>query len=492
MSSVDLSALRSSANPTTVDRTPRGPRVLGVCAVLLVVTVAATFVWPWLWPVRTVPTSPVEVAAVAGVSSGTTAVEAAGWVEPDPFPVEVRPLVAGRIDTIEVLEGSAVRAGETVLARLSSAPVRARLEAAEAAVQERMAEVAVVNARRDAAAALLAQRATVRSALAAAEAAVAAVDARLATVEGAVLRSRADAEAAIAARTAQKRLVDNGGANAIALARAEAAVAAAEAVARAAVVEAESAHRESAAVRAAREVAVEVATTPVELATAVDVATKEAARAEATLASARVEFAIAQREAEHLVVHAPTDGVVLEVHGMPGSAAAPDGASILSLYDPARVRVRVDVPLGSAKDVREGQDVELRSEVLGTEVVKGRVARVVRKADLLKNTLQAKVIVLDPPPLLRPETLCRARFLVQDTPAVEGTGAPVAFRVPRSALHEGAVFVVDPSTRRARRVAVEVVQEDGDRVVVRGELSATHRVVLVPVSAGESVQEESR
>ena len=61
--------------------------------------VAATFLWPLLKPTRVVPTAQIEVATSAGPSTVAMA-EAAGWVEPDPFPILVRPLVAGRVEQI--------------------------------------------------------------------------------------------------------------------------------------------------------------------------------------------------------------------------------------------------------------------------------------------------------------------------------------------------------------------------------------------------------
>jgi multidrug efflux pump subunit AcrA (membrane-fusion protein) len=243
-------------------------------------------------------------------------------------------------------------------------------------------------------------------------------------------------------------------------------------------------------VAAQEAVAKEVAQHPVDLDGALAIAKAEAERARAQRDSARTEQTIAQREVEWLTVRAPATGVVMKVVAMPGAVVGPDGEPILSLYDPQQLRARIDVPLGSVGGVHEGQRVELRSEVLGNTVVQGQVQRIQRESDLLKNTLQVKVKVLEPPPLLRPETLCRARFLAAEIAA--GTAASTAFRVPKAAVQNSRVFVFDPTSSTARGIAVEVVQEDANGTVVRGELSVTQRVILVPVRAGERVQEESR
>ncbi len=57
---------------------------------------------------------------------------------------------------------------------------------------------------------------------------------------------------------------------------------------------------------------------------------------------------------------------------------------------------------------------------------------------------------------------------------------------------DGTVFRFDPASSTARAVAVTVLQEQGDQVVVAGELSPTQRVILMPVHDGERVQEQSR
>jgi hypothetical protein len=136
------------------------------------------------------------------------------------------------------------------------------------------------------------------------------------------------------------------------------------------------------------------------------------------------------------------------------------------------------------------QEVELRSEVTGQTVVRGVVQRIQHEADLLKNTLQVKVRIVDPPPLWRPETLCRARFL--GSAAAPAAAAQTAFVVPKTALHGSNVFVFDPQRQRARAIAVTKVVEQGDDVVVRGELSVTQKVVLVPVADGDAIREEAR
>lgn len=490
MSHVDLSALRMAPAEVPVPKPPRGPRLLLVAIVLLAVAVATTFLWPLLRPVRSVPMAAVRTtSSTAAVASAIA--EAAGWIEPDPFPVFVRPLVEGRIEQLLVLEGSVVEAGKTLIARLGSATLLAAKERAEAIVGERERALAVATARLDVAKAQLEQRAALRTASSEARAELAALQGRFAVARGNRQRLAAEAAGARAAAAAQEQLAAAGSSFPVALARAKAAAEAAEAAALGAAQEIEAFAIELSVVSARVQLAEELAAAPVELQGAVSTATAERAAAETALASARTEQAIAARELGWTEVLAPCDGVVMKLLAAPGAATGPEGEAICSLYDPAKLRARIDVPLGAVSGIHDGQQVELRSEVLGSAIVQGVVQRVQRESDLLKNTLQVKVQVLQPPALLRPETLCRARFLGGGGGDGKANTTQV-FVVPRTALRDGHVFRFDPAAGTARAVAVTVLQEQGDDVVVQGELSLAQRVVLVPVQDGEAVREERR
>ena len=151
MSQVDLSALRMQAPPTARPRRPLGPRLLGSATAALALAVAASFLWPLLWPARAVEMASVRTIEVAGggAEGGGAVAEAVGWVEADPFAVAVRPLVEGRLESLEVLEGASVQAGVTVLARLASAPLQAAAERAAVRVTEADRALAVAATARE-------------------------------------------------------------------------------------------------------------------------------------------------------------------------------------------------------------------------------------------------------------------------------------------------------------------------------------------------------
>ncbi|MBL8724304.1 MAG: HlyD family efflux transporter periplasmic adaptor subunit [Planctomycetes bacterium] len=489
MSPVDLSALRHPEPAAAVSRRPRGPRWFAGSVLALAAAVVASFAWPLLWPPRPVATAAIQAAAAAEHGAGGGP-EAVGWVEPDPFPVVVRPLVDGRVESLEVLEGSTVEGGTTVIARLANAALLAASDRAHAMVVERERTLAVAQSNLALAEARLAQNAERRSAELQARVDLAAAEARLARATGGRDRAAALLRSSDAALAAQQRLHEAGRSNDLALARAAAEQQAAAAELAAATAELPSLAAEHTGRRATLDLAVALREQPVDLHFAVQLAALEVARSEAALASATTERAIAARELGWTTVLAPTSGVVLRLLATPGAGTGPGGEGLVALYDPAHLRARIDVPLGSVGGIAADQEVELTSEVTGSQRVRGVVQRLQHESDLLKNTLQVKVRLLDPPELWRPDTLVRARFRTATAPAQATT--LTTFVVPAAAVRDGRVFVFDAERRRARAVAVTTLGPEAGGLRVQGELSPAQRVILDAVVDGEAVQELQR
>jgi multidrug efflux pump subunit AcrA (membrane-fusion protein) len=124
--SVDLEVLRRT--PAAVEPPRRGARVAVGAVVVLGALAWAAFLLRDVWsPPRAVRTARV-VVETGGAGRAATVFDATGWVEPDPFPIQVRPLVDGVVERFEVVEGDVVKAGETVLARLRNVDLEAEVE----------------------------------------------------------------------------------------------------------------------------------------------------------------------------------------------------------------------------------------------------------------------------------------------------------------------------------------------------------------------------
>jgi RND family efflux transporter MFP subunit len=209
---------------------------------------------------------------------------------------------------------------------------------------------------------------------------------------------------------------------------------------------------------------------------------------EGEYAAALVRLREARLELERMVVRAPVDGIIQRLEAAPGQkkvlmADAPESATVALLFRPDQLQARIDVPLAEAHALRAGQAVLLESEFLPRETLRGRVSRIVGEADLQRNTLQAKVAIEDPPPGLRPEILCRARFL--DTAlGGEEAGPSLSSRRAGKGLE---VLVPGPAlfAERDKAASVWVVDETGRRLEKRSlRLGESHAGGYIPVREG--------
>ena len=164
MSDVDLSALRMEETAPVRTRRPLGPRLAWIGLTVVVVAVGMSFLWPLLSPSRTVVTAPVRAADGGAAVSRAATAEAAGWIEPDPFPIVVRPLVEGVLAELPVLEGDEVRKGVTVVGTLRSAELQGARDRAAATLQLGEAELRRAEVALHVAESLLEQKADMRQA----------------------------------------------------------------------------------------------------------------------------------------------------------------------------------------------------------------------------------------------------------------------------------------------------------------------------------------
>ncbi len=367
-------------------------------------------------PVVELPAKTVRATDNPGASSATR-VQAAGWIEPDPYPVAVAALASGTVAEVLVREGDAVSAGQ-VVARLVEADAQLALSRAEAEL--RAAEAAwrlnTVNERELAVTAARVAETSASLALALAERDATAAKAQ----EAGRTWKRFEALAASGSASEADHYSAEAGWS---VARAELAAAAARiAVARA---------QHEAALADAR--------------AAAQTAEHRIAEARA-LDLARIDAQEARLRMERMHLRAPSDGVVMRRLVAPGARLVvasdePEAAHALLLYDPRHLQVRVDVPLADAAKVGVGTAAEVTVELLPERRFRGSVTRVAGEADIQKNTLQAKVRLDETSPELRPEMLARVRFL--DTPhaATPPAGARAVF-APAEAIRNGRAWVV--------------------------------------------------
>jgi RND family efflux transporter MFP subunit len=442
---------------------------------------------------------PVQVAPVVGKrvegSTGEATVQAAGWLEPFPYPTYVPALVPGVVEEVLVLEGDRVEAGQVVArlidddAKLAAAEAAAELEEARALLAS--AEADHVGAQRALELLIDRKRDTERHA-----AMVAGIQASLAQLEASVKAKQSAVEVIDDEHERMHALVEGGSATRGQDVQLELRLKSAQAELEAlrlqrTVLQADLAQAQ-AELRAARS----HAETLVEERRAAAVAEAALARAKARADSARARHENAQLQLSRHEVRALSGGIVLRRMVSPGSRIMFDGgggehgADVMRLYDPAALQVRVDVPLADAAQVGHGQRAQVSVEALPDRVFTGKVVRVVHEADLQKNTVEFKVQIEDPVETLKPEMLARVRFLAQ---VREGeAGGALRLFVPRSALVNAdgptaRVWVVagrQGARGRVRPREVSLGSETaGDAVEVRSGLQVGDEVVVSPSPA---------
>lgn len=508
----DLEALRRTAPDPLPARRRLKPRIVGVLIVLGLLGAAYAVLEPVFFPPRAVRL--VQVEPVDGGDATTpraSSVQAAGWVEADPYPVTVRPLVRGIVETLDVLEGTKVEQGKTRIAVLRNADLenalvtaKAQLELMHKIHEHRKVTLAVM-------ASILEQKIDLRAMVAqregeraTARVAVEQAAANRKVAEAALARARVDLDA-------QRELERAGHATPTALATAKAAVREAEQRVLAVRTEEARAQADLARVEDLLALAQEAVRDPRVLQGQVDEAQAAVHHAHADEKRAQADVDVAQRNVDLLTITAPMNGVVLRLESAPGAVVGPGGefkgsgegagstgllnrltGALCSIYDPAKLQVRVDVPYADLPGIAEGTEVELEAKAVPGRRFRGVVDRLVREADITQAKLQVKVRVLDPDERLRPEMLCTARFLVKERPKEAGTPRrrSAAMRVPSAAVRGDAVWVYDPTRGGiARRVAVKVLSEADGHSVVEGELGLSSKVILDEVRDGEAVKE---
>jgi HlyD family secretion protein len=180
----------------------------------------------------------------------------------------------------------------------------------------------------------------------------------------------------------------------------------------------------------------------------------------------------AELDLNRTMIVSPVDGIVLKLLTSPGrrlmsNMDSPDASSVAVLYQRGKLQARIDVPLADAANISVGQEVEIISSMLPEKVFHGLVTRISGEADFQRNTLEIKVSLLNPDDRLRPEMLCRAKFLAPQLASnqnVSSTALGVLIPkilIPETGEKHHQLFIVSQNEKTAEVVSVEV----GDKVV---------------------------
>ena len=376
---------------------------------------------------------------------GTLLFQSSGWIEPDPYIIHVPALVSGVVKEVLVLEGQRVRGNDIIAtlieddAKLDVEEATRAVAALDAAKVAHCSQLPVLNAKMHA----VQQR-------------VAAEKARLAELQDTANRLSSVRPGSVSAQEVRKAQLQ---------------------------VEAQEALIEEANAQWSEALA-EI--NKVEL---------ERLAMNAKILRAQTELARKKLALERTVIRAPIDGIVLHLHATPGKKRMlqgddPKSATIVELYQPEKLQARIDVPLSEAASLKVGQVVALSTDLLTDITFDGEVTRIMGEADLQRNTLQAKVRILNPDDRLRPEMLVRAEFYPNREPesgtgtAPTGSSRRLALFAPVEAMFHRAqdsarVWVVEDGRAQPRTLKLGVEEREQHLHVLEGLYPGDH-VILPP------------
>ncbi|HET7159158.1 MAG TPA: efflux RND transporter periplasmic adaptor subunit, partial [Burkholderiales bacterium] len=210
-------------------------------------------------------------------------------------------------------------------------------------------------------------------------------------------------------------------------------------------------------------------------------------RAEAQLKSAQAQVTamIAQANATRahsgfFLVNAPYTGIVSEVPVALGDMAMP-GKPLLTLYDPAAMRVTVAVPQSVAARLVSGTSIKIQLPELGAarEWVAPSRVQVLPTSDASTHTAQVRLELPQAIPGIKPGMFARAWL-----PEAKETGSRLD--VPASAIVRRAemtgLYVIGADGRPLLR-QVRLGRQLGDSIEVLSGVAAGERVALDPQAA---------
>ena len=206
----------------------------------------------------------------------------------------------------------------------------------------------------------------------------------------------------------------------------------------------------------------------------------------------------AELDFNRTLIHSPINGVVLRLLANPGKRLmrqmdAPDSSTALIIFETDKIQARIDVPLADASKLSLNQGVEILCSILPELKLEGILTRISGEADLQRNTLQVKVRILNPDNRLRPEMLCRAKFLLSTNnsksknPTIGlGVFVPLTLKPESNKLIEK-LWIVGADGRSAELREVRFGKEiTNEYVSVNSGLNAGDLIILNPPASLKS------
>ena len=442
-----------------------------------------------VFPPKSVTVVPVLSSQAEAHHEGTQLFKAAGWIEPRPTAIRVAALAPGVVERLLVIEDQSVKKGEPV-AELVKDDARLEQEAALADFALREAELEIAKAALAAAITRFEQPVHLAASLGEAEAALAKTETELKNLPFETRRAEAqlgfakkDHDGNISAKEAVSDRVTDAS---------ESHLESTQALVEELHGRATSLKKEQLALAQRRDALKTQLELLAEETRARDEAKARVKAAQARVEQARVGVAETELQLERMTVRAPVNGRIYQLVIDPGARLGSgmlqqmpnhDGSTVVTMYRPEVLQVRVDVRFEDIPKVSFGQPVQIENPAIRSPLT-GTVLFVSSEADIQKNTLEVKVAIAAPDAVFKPDMLVDVTFLA--SPRDENETKPSLtsrLYVPEPLIRrDGAgayVWLADQSAGVARRTPVEIgtTTQTGLVEVIHG-LSVTSRLIV--------------
>lgn len=498
MSQVDLSqlALDRSAPPQLRGHTRFRLLTRYLLPGILLIGFAALIAYAsrdLIFPPQPVTVMPVIVSQAQVRSAGTPLFQAAGWVEPRPTPIRVAALAPGVVEELLVVEDQKVKQGEPI-ARLVKVDAELALKNTIATEKLREAELQQARATLKAAEVRLSQPVHLEAVLSSAQAELAKIQTQLKNLPFMTRRAKADLE--FARLDFERKKSARGAVTQRSIDESKTEVESTTAAYEELMGRKESLISEQKALQARCQALQTELTLLTAEQKARDEAQAQVAAAAARLEQSQVAVDQARLALERMTIRAPVAGRVYQLVAHPGSSVGNmltqmtkfDGSTVVTMYRPEWLQIRVDVRFEDIPKVALNQPVQIDNPAL-SEPVRGSVLFISSEADIQKNTLQVKVKIDEPTPLLKPEMLVDVTFLAPKHEQTEkDQDRESRIYVPRKMVQQNAagqscVWVADQSRQIARQQVIETnPHANGPLLEVTQGLNVSSRLIASPTS----------
>jgi HlyD family secretion protein len=492
MNEVDLSQLAIDRGGSATGMVHPGRHLLSryIAPAALVagfVALIAWATWDELFPPKTVTVVPVLATQAEVRQEGTPLFKAAGWIEPRPTAVRVAALAMGVVEKLLVREDDIVKKNQIIAEFIKDDSILIR-DRALADRKLRAAELKQAKAELKAANTRLKQPAHLEAMLREAEAAWAKVATQ--TIDLPFKIEQAVAKLKVADEDLKGKEASKGVVSGIAIKQATTVRDSALAFVKELQGRVTSLKIEKDAL-AARVKAVDTQLSLLaDEKKAVAQAQAQVEVAEAQQELADVTIAEAQLRLSRMTIKSPRAGRVYKLVAHPGARIGGggvmtqmqghDSSTIVTLYEPDNLQIRVDVRFEDLPKVQPNQKVIIENAALKKPII-GTVLFVSSLADIQKNTMEVKVAIEKPPAVFKPDMLVDVTFLAMKPPKRnEVPTEELRIYIPKDLVKQGEggsfVWVADQSANVARKTPVKlgVTTANGLVEITSGLTMASH------------------